>query len=213
MRTYQLLLIGAGFLFLGCNNQQKDSAPAEVDSSSTSRVEEKDSSAEGQGFLIKGHSAGEFKIGAPIPTSLEDYTISREQQVRTTEEGPTEETVITVSRGNEKILEILPAIDLNTGESTEDIGEMRIFSEQFRTEKGIGVNSTLEEFIQAYPEYKIWYTYVSDMYVVETEEVEAQFLLKAEDFTGEMKVDSVMTPLEKGDFKEGARIAKVRMIE
>ena len=75
------------------------------------------------------------------------------------------------------------------------------------------MNSALEEFIQAYPEYTIWYTYVSDMYVVETEEVEAQFLLKAEDFTGEMEVDSVMTPLEKGDFKEGARIAKVRMIE
>lgn len=207
------MFIGAGFFLFGCNDQGKQAAPPEGNAPSTPLVEETDSAAEAEQLLIRGNSAGEFKIGAPIPTSLEDYSINREQQVRTTEEGPTEETVVTVSRGNEKILEILPAIDLNTGESTEDIGELRLFSENFRTDKGIGVNSTLAEFIQAYPEYKIWYTYVSERYVVETEEVEAQFLLKAEDFIGEMEVNSVMTPLEKEDFKEGASITMVRMIQ
>ena len=211
MRSKNLLLALISFLILSCNDQKEEPKPA-VPSENDSR-QEKDTSAKEDVFIIKNHSAGDFRLGAALPTSLENYTITREQQVRTTEEGPTEETVFTISEGDDEILRILPAIDANTGESTEDIGELRITSEKFRTEEGIGVNSTLEEFIDAYPDYKIWYTYVSDMYVVETEELEAQFLLDEGDYVGEMKVNSVMTPLEKEDFKPGARIVMVRMVE
>ena len=210
MRSQQLLLVLAGFLVLACNDQNNEQKPGDPVSPEISE-QAGDSLASTEAFLIEDGAAGNFKLGAPIPRALEAYSISREEQVRTTEEGPTEETVYTVSQGNEQLLQLLPDVDPNTGESTEDIGELRITSEKFRTAAQIGVNSTLEEFIAAYPQYRIWYTYVSDMYVVEAEEVQAQFLLEEEDFTGDLQVSSEMTSLSREDFRQGARIRMVRM--
>lgn len=211
MRTRILYSAFLATMFLACNDQKRSAG--DYSASPETQTSQEDTTATEDNFLIEKRSAGEFKLGAPIPVALEGYSITREQQVRTTEEGPTTETVFSIKEGNEELLKILPAFDMNTGESTDDIGEMRIISDKFRTKEGIGAGSTLEEFIKAYPHYKIWYTYVSDMYVVETEEVEAQFLLEGEDFIGEKKISSEMTPLKKEDFRKGAQISIVRMIE
>ncbi|HET8754341.1 MAG TPA: hypothetical protein VFM59_08260, partial [Salinimicrobium sp.] len=91
------------------------------------------------------------------------------------------------------------------------IGEIIIHSEEFKTKEGIGVNSTLEEFLKTYSESEIWFTYVSDRYVVESPEIEAQFILNKEDFTGEVEIKSAQVTLKPSDFKQGARIEKIRL--
>ena len=213
MRLQNLVFLLLGFLVLACNEQKQEPRISDPVSTDEDSLQKSETSSPEDVFIIRKHTAGDFKLGAALPTALEDYTITREQQLRTTEEGPTEETVYIIEQNGAEMLRILPAIDVNTGESTEDIGELRITSDNFRTEEGIGVNSTLEEFIEAYPRYKLWYTYVSDWYVAEAEGVEAQFLLDESSFIGEMDISSVMTPLSREDFKEGAKIVMVRMIE
>lgn len=211
------LILGCLFL-IGCNSNPDKKDP---ESSKLEEQDQKDkdslstqnnSTAAEANFLIEDRAAGDFELGKPIPVSLENYSITKVQQTRTTEEGPTEETVYIVAEGDTEILSMLPAIDHNTGETTGDIGELRISSRKFKTAEGIGVGSTLQEFIDTYPDHRIWYTYVSDMYVVEAEGVEAQFLLDEEDFIGKMDVTSAMTPLKEDDFRKGADIRMIRMI-
>ena len=215
MKTLQFLFALSVLILTGCDSgpEKKGTEPRHVEDRSRNDSSKINSETfNNRDFLIEDGAAGIFELGKPIPVSLKDYSITKVKQTRTTEEGPTQETVYLIAEGDTEILNILPAIDPNTGQTTGDIGELRIKSEKYKTAEGIGVGSTIEEFIEAYPDHKIWFTYVSNMYVIQAEELEAQFLLDEEDFTGEMKVTSAMTPLKKEDFREGARISLVRMI-
>lgn len=211
MNLSKWFFLSLSIFLCSCNDQKKESDSMNASEKVEQSEETKEVAIIKEKFLIKGKAAGEFKIGASIPTSLKDYSITREQQVRTTEEGPTDETIIKVTKGNEKFLEILPSMDPITGESTEDIGEIRITSELYKTAEGIGVGSSLDEFVRAYPDHKLWFTYVSNRYIVEADEVEAQFLLEGTDFIGEKKITSEMTPLKKEDFREGSKIRMIRI--
>ena len=88
---------------------------------------------------------------------------------------------------------------------------MVVLSEKFKTNHGIGVNSTLTQFIKTYPEYSLWYTYVSDLYVLETPIFEGQFLLSSEDYNGEIDNYSDIIELQKEDFNPETRIKQIRI--
>lgn len=213
MRRIQILYGIGCFLITACNfNNQDKENQSQVPDTHTEQTGQQENAISEEDFLIQNKAAGRFQVGKPIPTSLENFSIRQEQKTRYTEEGPTEETVVVVMKDQEEILHMLPAVDYDTGETTRNIGELRLFSSNYKTPEGIGIGSSLEEFIAQYPNYKIWYTYVSDRYVVEAEEVDAQFLLKKEDFVGDKQVTSAMTPLTKEDFKEGAGISWIRII-
>ena len=91
-----------------------------------------------------------------------------------TEEGPSEETSYVVSGKGVDLLTILPEYDYDTGNYTENIGEIIVLYDKFRTMDNIGVNSTIEEFQKAYPDFKLWYTYVSGIYRSEEHTSELQ---------------------------------------
>ncbi len=166
------------------------------------------------GYLIKQHQAGIFRIGKPIPfpRSSDNYAVRKEKQVRMTEEGSFEETIYVVSENGIDLLNILPEFDYKTGNYTENIGEIIVLSNKFRTAENIGVNSTIEEFQKAYPDFKLWYTYVSGMYVIQTNQLNAQFILNKEDFTGELNIKSDITPLKLSDFKKNSKVMKIRIL-
>lgn len=198
---------------LGCNAGPTGGGKPEAGQDTvTDQVEKK--TPDQQNYLILDRSAGKFKIGQPIPfpSSSDSYKVIRESQVRMTEEGPYEETVYVVREGNEDLLNIIPRYNYETETYTDTIGEIIVLSPKYRTPNGIGVNSTITEFIHQYPDYHIWYTYVSGMYVIESNDLKAQFILKEKDFTGTLNVTSEITPLEKSDFKADAKILKVRLL-
>lgn len=166
-----------------------------------------------ENYLISNSSAGDFKIGSEIPFPTETDIYELEKKVDTLmEEGYTyEETSYKLTQNTEFLLVLKVNSDSETGAKSEKISEIKVYSEKFKTPQGIGVDSTIDEFIAKYPTYKIWYTYVSDMYVLETEGVNAQFLLDKNDFTSELKTTSDQEFLKKSDFKSTAKIAEIRI--
>lgn len=197
-----------------CNTtktEKTDSDSREEKEVGLTRKEEK-KSIETVNYRVSDKSAGDFKIGDPIPSpSSEPLNIKSETRTETAEGETYEETIYMISRNGEALLELLSGYN-ETGDETNNIGEIVVFSAQFKTAKGIGIGSTLEEFIKTYPKYKLWYTYVSGMYVVETEGLAVQFILSADDFTGKTEITSDMIMLNPSDFKPNAKIVKLRII-
>lgn len=151
-------------------------------------------------FLIRENSVGIFKIDDALPFSNAPSTYKVRKVIKTQmEEGIAYDyTNYILSEQNKDLLI-----------STEY--EMMILSEKFKTAKGIGVNSTIEEFIKQYPDYSIWYTYVSERYIIQAKGLNTQFILSEMDFKSELNVTSDQTILKKSDFKENAKIIKIRM--
>jgi hypothetical protein len=165
---------------------------------------------------ISNGQVGIYKVGTsiPVPDSSDNYTMRKATQIRQTEEGPTEDLSYILSSGGEELLVFVPEFDLQNDRYTDRIGEIKVVSSRFKTKKGIGVNSTLQEFVAAYPDYRIWTTYVSGMYVVESPSIRAQFLLRKTDYIGgEIKYESDITKLKLSDFKRDSKIYMVRVQE
>lgn len=57
-----------------------------------------------------------------------------------------------------------------------------IYSELFKTAENIGINATIGAFTKAYSNYKIWYTYVGDIFVIQSNTQKVQFLMDAKDY-------------------------------
>src|SRR5690606_27454646 len=89
MNVSKWFFLSLSIFLCSCNGQKKESDTMNASEKVEQSEETKDVATGMENFLIEGRAAGEFKIGASIPTFLKDYSITREQQVRTTEEGPT----------------------------------------------------------------------------------------------------------------------------
>lgn len=166
-------------------------------------------------YLIGDRRAGDFAIGDEIPgnASLSKYKVRHEQLTRTTEEGAVTEPVTIITSGQEDILILKPNIIDGTDQYGMNISEIVILSDKFKTKENIGIGSTISEFRAVYPDAKFWYTYVSGMYVVETDKVKAQFLLDSSDFVSKKPVaTSERTDLMPEDFSETGRVRRVRVL-
>ncbi len=90
-----------------------------------------------------------------------------------------------------------------------------LLTNDFVTEKNIGIANTIEDFMKAYPSSKIWYTYVSDRFVIETPDLTGiQFIINASEYSGKQNIltQSDMVTLTEKDFKPGAEIIQVRIL-
>lgn len=203
------LIVLAGILFISCSNKKTSGE------SSQDNVEQTQPQYDAKTYLIKEKTVGSFQIDGSILSQINDWTIKKEVQTRYTEEGDEEYLTYIVSENGQKMLSIDPKYDYNTGKYLNDIaGEIMIFSDKFKTEEGIGVGSFIGEFTEKYPDYELWYTYVSDSYVLDRKsQIGQQFLLDPNDFIGdESKLyGGDMVTLKPSDFKEGSKIKKIRI--
>ena len=166
-----------------------------------------------QNFVIGNKVVGDFKVGGEIvfPTENDTYKVEKKVLTKMIEGYEEEETVYSVSENNERLLLLEVSYDRKTGDATKNIKEILVYSDKFKTSKGIGVSSTIDEFITAYPVYKIWYEYIRDIYFIETDSIDALFILDEMDFTTKINVSGEQTPLNKSDFKSTAKIVGVQM--
>lgn len=82
----------------------------------------------------------------------------------------------------------------------------------FKIAQGIGIGATIDAFISKYSSCKIWYTYVSDTYALETEGIKGlQYFLNKNDLTSEIKVGYNQTLLKKTDFKVITKLVEIRI--
>ena len=161
---------------------------------------------------IGSKQVGDFAIKAGMPEGGA-YTVAKEMR---TQQGEGEAIAIPaymVKDGETVLLDIKPYYDVSSSQFTDQPGEILVRDGRFRTEKGIGVGSTLEETLAAYADAELWYTYVGEMFVAQSPALEGvQFLIQADAYTG--KADLMagdMVSLQKEDFKAGATITQVRV--
>lgn len=208
-------IVLAGLFFLSCKSSDgsddtsNDKTP--VDTIATPPKAELEASA----FVIKGSQAGPFKLGYSIPeNSIKKYKVRSEKNPRQSNGGPSTEAVTIVSHDGEDLLWLKPGYFKADEQEFSQINEIVVLSPKYRTKEGIGVGSTIEEFGIAFPDMRVWYTYVSSMYVAETDKMKVQFLLDVNDYTGRKPATrSEQTKLKVSDFKPEGKITRIRIIE
>ena len=167
-----------------------------------------------QKYLIKEGGVDIFSIGQIIPTQANGYSITQSTETRMEEGIEFAVPIYMISEEERSILKIEPFDEYYTGQGSEKIGNIYILSDKFRTAENIGLKSTIEEFMAASPDLKIWYSYVSDIYVIETPRLDKiQFLLDGNDFIkeGGPDFDNDMTILQPSEFKKGSKIKAIRI--
>ncbi len=211
-RTIYLLSLLATILS-ACNNQPQTTAYGEAQKEAPKPLFKTLEGGE-VCYSIGDHYAGEFIIGDEIPDSeyLEHFTIRKETKNKQTEEGSEQENIYVISEKQTDVIYLKPIMEEQDGSQKEVIGEIMVISEKFKTNRGISVNATLADFVAIYPEYSLWYSYVSDIYVLETPEFDGQFMLSSEDYTKEIEVTGDKIELEMADYKPEAKIWKIRVL-
>lgn len=157
-----------------------------------------------QNWWITSNSVGDFKIGDPIPVDgkFENYEL---QQISYMAEGEKYDKII-VLEDQKKVVEIFPSL-----ETPKTIHEIGVLSTKFVDDKNISVGKTIDDFFTAYPDAKIWYTHVSDRFVMETKSNKLQYELSLEDYSKKIDITSDMSDLKREDFKKDAKIQKIRI--
>lgn len=201
-----LLLLLLLLTFSACKN---DSNPEEKEVKKTENTEAEKPRVSP---LAEG-KVGEFSIGDKMPGATRRYSMETITETRAAEGGEITETyyILYADPGVAGQKHLILKYEYDRQGRTENIGEIIVLHSEYQTEEGIGVGSTIEEFIRAYPDYKIWYTYVSDRYVLQNSKSSIQFLLDEKGFIGEKEIQSEMTPLAVSDFKAGTLIEKIRV--
>ena len=170
-------------------------------------------------YMLKENGVEPFFTGNNMPDEAAGYTIEKKIVRRDFEDETDTMVTYTMSvyfifDNGVNVFEIETAFDFDSKESSDIIGEITILSDKYKTAEGIGVNSTIQDFITAYPDYTVWYTYISGMYVIETKQLEVQFLLDGDDYIGkeiEIEIEGDIVFLKSADFKKDAKIKSVRI--
>lgn len=181
-----------------CKNQTNNTVKLETEN----REKEKK-------YLITEKGVLGLFIGEIMPDTLANLKLTK--SVKIVEEG-NEEPIIILTEKNTELLQIGFAFDLEKGNFSNKIGEILIKDKRFRTEKNIGVESTIEDFINTYSDYYIWYTYISGRYVIQSKDMKIQFILDESGYIGKKNlIESDMTTLKKEDFSSNTRIVRIRI--
>ena len=159
-------------------------------------------------YLIKEHSVGKFKIGysIPSPTISDNYVLEKKKETTMTEEGPYEETLYNVVENGTTTIKISPADN-----TINNISEIIVLSKNYKTDKEIGINSSLKEFVKSYPKHKIFYTYVSDMCFIQSENSDIQYIIDKNGLKNDPNLDSELVSLKLSDFDSSTKIIKIRV--
>lgn len=215
-KNYLFLSIFLIFSFFACNKTnnsgdiQNDIKPGK-DTRVPDIVEKEDPDK----YLITDSTAGPFHLGSelPGPATMMKYQMRVEQITRYSEDGPSTESVTIIGENNEDLLWLKPGFLAGSGNHDNRIYEILVLSPRYRTKDNIGVGSTIFDFQKTYHDYHVWYTYVSDMFVAESDSISAQFILDKDDYIGpEIEIESEITPLLISDFKKTGKIKIVRLL-
>lgn len=203
MNTFKVVIIlMISFISINCKNHtNKTTKLNNENSDSLINIEKK--------YLITENGVLGLTIGNTIPETIENFKLTK--TVKIVEEG-NEEPVICLTDDNTELLHIGFEYDQAMGNFNNKVGEILIKDKRFRTEKNIGVESTIEDFINSYSNYKIWYSYISGMYVIQSRDMKIQFNLNENGYIGKknlMEGDSV--ELNKEDFLANTRIVSIRI--
>ena len=123
-------------------------------------------------FLIYKKGVSGIKIGENLPDKINKYEYFKSHKL--VEEGNVE-PIVKILHNKDTLFEVSFVYDLENQNFNDRISEILIKSKKFKTKENIGASSTIEDFIKEYPNYFIWYTYISNNYVIQSKDLEIQF--------------------------------------
>lgn len=163
-------------------------------------------------FIINEKGVLGLSTGNTISDKLENYKLINAVEI--IEDG-IEEPILKVLDKNEELLQIGFHYDLKQNNYNSKINEISISSKKFKTNENIGVGSTITEFINSYPNYKIWFTYISNRFVIQSKDSKIQFTLDNKSFIGneDSLYENDSVELKKEDFLSNTIIKKIRIYQ
>jgi len=164
-------------------------------------------------YILGVNKAGQFIKGEKAPTELPSrYTIDKKSRLLEEEGNTWEEIYFQVSENGNELLSYKMGEDYNTKKNNVITGIL-VTSTKYKTSSNIGIGSTVEDFIKAYPNYSLWYTYIGDMFVIQDKSMKVQFLLDHKDYIGNKEnLDfSDMVIVKTSDFKLNSKITSIRI--
>jgi len=146
--------------------------------------------------------AGIFKTNEAFPDNLPDtFSAETEEKVSFEEGMRFVQHIVHVKKDGKPVLNCI--VEENA------IWEIEIV-DWYRTPDDIGVGSTMVDFGKTYPDYSIWYTYVSDKYVIESKLLGGiQFILDKKDFLGKVDATQDIIDLQLENFKINSKIKSI----
>lgn len=217
MRKLIIILTAIVLIVNGCMHTSKKQTDIELslkEKHETLEIDSKNSyTTSSQKYLIKENGVDIFLIGQKIPNQTGGYVITKNVETRIEDGEDFEMLVYTVLENEQELLNIEPHY-YDAENNTDQVDNIFILSDKFKTAENIGLYSTIEEFIAVYPDYSIWYSYISGIYVIETKKLNGiQFFLDESDFIDKAgpSFDSDMTILKPSEFKKSSKIKKIRI--
>ncbi|MFT4600527.1 MAG: hypothetical protein ACI857_000701 [Arenicella sp.] len=208
------LLITPLFFMFSCGSAEEGDSEVSAEDVVTEEVIVEEVPEVINSFLLETKAAGIFIIGEEVPDLPDGLKMRHFVEAELSEEGPGEELTHNVIFNQlEDVVELIMDHQMSEEHHEDkDILEMWVLSNYYETADAISVGSTIEEFEAAYPDAKVWYTYVSDRFILETEALpDVQFLLNAGDYMKTPKGNSDMEMMRLEDFEVGSKIVKIRM--
>ncbi len=200
VKTFIVLMIG--LTTICCKNQTSKTTKFENENRENSiHIEDK--------YLITERGVLGLFIGDIMPETLENFKLTK--SIKIVEEG-NEEPIINITDDNAEILQIGFEYEETKGNYSNKIREILIKNKRFRTDKNIGIESTINDFISSYSNYDIWYSYISGSYVIQSKDMKIQFLLDENKYIGKKDLmESDMIELSKEDFSSNTKIVEIRI--
>jgi len=197
-----IIIVMIGFTSICCKNQTNKTTNLE-------NLNGKESIDKESKYLINEKGVLGLFIGETMQEKLDGYKLIK--SVKIVDEG-NEEPIIKVIEGNTEILQISFDYNSENGSFSNKIGEILIKDRKFKTKENVGVETSIEDFIRSYSNYRIWYTYISGNYVIESKDKEIQFLLDESGYVGKKNLmESDRVELVKEEFSSNTKIIAIRI--
>lgn len=219
MKKHLFIAVAASVLLfqVSCSNNTEDSKANTADQ--TVVIEDTVLKVDSAFFIIKSKSVGDFKIEGNIADVqlIKPYEIFQEEKVFDHDEGSDTLMVSVLKENGQEVLYMQPKGEwAENGEVTYEEGsidQIYITTSIFKTEKGIGVNSTIEDFMASYPDFEIWGGQICHCIYLSSNELQSiQFELDITDYLLDFEnVDIEGEILNLKDIKKGATIKEIRM--
>lgn len=208
MKLFNSIIFILCFIIISCKNSSKEATNKQHNDSIPSENKNAKKGKDLEYYEDLKIDVLGLNIGETMPQKINGYMLIKSVKILEGEEEP----IIKVFENGIEILQLSFAYDSLNEKFTNKIGEILIFTDKFRTNKGIGVNSTIEDFIAAYSKYFIWHTYISNNFVIQTEKPGIQFLLDEKYYIGKKNLfETDKVELKKEDFEKESKIKAIRM--
>jgi hypothetical protein len=189
------------------NNEIVEDVSENKTNKTENKIENKETESYYDGFLIENGSLDFLIIGKKLPNPIPDFVSYQIYEKSIMEEGVDNiYQYFAITDNNKEIIKAQISDNIITS--------ITILTSNAKTQEDIGVKSSLEDMCGVYPDIKLFYTYVSDLFFAVTPEYpELRFIISPESYKYDKSdlTNSDMIEVGPQDFDETAHIVEIKL--